>query len=126
MCCPCLFPQLDGISACFDNILPSKNAILRKLFLSFGPVLSGNACSHPTKLSVATLTIIKKKLEKNPTLTARQLKMRLTHTSVEEEEWSSEQADCCHLGPHEEKAKEESNTDSQPDEDEDEDGGGHY
>ncbi len=27
MCCPCPFPQLDGISACFDNILPSKTDI---------------------------------------------------------------------------------------------------
>jgi hypothetical protein len=27
MCCPCPFAQLDGISACFDNILPSKIAI---------------------------------------------------------------------------------------------------
>jgi hypothetical protein len=27
MCCPCPFPELDGISACFDNILPSKIAI---------------------------------------------------------------------------------------------------
>ncbi len=70
------------------------------------PVLSGNACSHPTKLSVATLNLIKKKLEKNPTLTARQLKMRMAHSSVEEEEWSSQQAVCCHLGPHEEEAKE--------------------
>jgi hypothetical protein len=68
---------------------------------------------------------MKKKLEKNPTLTASQLKLRMTHSSVEEDEWSSQQAVCCHLGPHEE-AKEESNTDSQPDEDEDEDGGGHY
>jgi uncharacterized protein YneF (UPF0154 family) len=41
-------------------------------------VLSSNTCSHPTKLSVATLNPIKKKLEKNPTLTARQLKMRMT------------------------------------------------
>jgi hypothetical protein len=49
-------------------------------------VLSGNACSHPTKLSVATLDLKKKKLEKNPTLTARQLKMRMTYSSVEEEE----------------------------------------
>jgi uncharacterized protein YneF (UPF0154 family) len=55
-------------------------------------VLSGNACSHPTKLSVATLNLIKTKLEKNPTLTARQLKMRMAHSSVEEEEWSSHQA----------------------------------
>jgi hypothetical protein len=39
---------------------------------------------------------------------------------------SSQQTVCCHLGPHQEEAKEESNTDSQPDEDEDEDGGGHY
>jgi hypothetical protein len=46
-------------------------------------VLSGNACSHHTKLSVATLNIIKKKLEKNTTLTARQLKMRMTPSSVE-------------------------------------------
>ncbi len=52
--------------------------------------------------------------------------MRMTHSSVEEDEWSSQQAVCCHLGPHEEEAKEESNSDSQPDEDEDEDGGGHY
>ncbi len=89
-------------------------------------MLSGNACSHPTKLSVATSNLIKKKLEKNPTLTARQQKMRMTHSSVEEEEWSSVQAVCCHLGPHEEEAKEESNTGSQPGEDEDEDGGGHY
>jgi hypothetical protein len=51
-------------------------------------VLSGNACSHPTKLSVATLNLIKKKLEKNPTLTARQLKMRMTNSLEEEEEWS--------------------------------------
>jgi hypothetical protein len=55
---------------------------------------------------------MKKKLEKNLTLTARQLKMMMTHSSVEEEEWSSQQAVCCHIGPHEEKAKEESNTDS--------------
>ena len=89
-------------------------------------MISSNACSHSTKLSVAILNLIKKKLEKNPTLTARQLKMRMTHSSVEEEEWSSQQAVCCHLGPHEEEAKEESNTDSQPDEDEDEDGRGHY
>jgi hypothetical protein len=72
------------------------------------------------------LNPIKKKLEKNPTLTARQLKMRMTHSSVEEEEWSSQQAVCCHLGPHEEEAKEESKTDSQPDEDEYEDGRGQY
>ncbi len=72
------------------------------------------------------MNLIKKKFEKNPTLTARQLKMRMTHSSVEEEEWSSQQAVWCHLGPHEEEAKEESNTDIQPDEDEDEDGGGHY
>jgi hypothetical protein len=78
-------------------------------------VLSGNACSHPTKLSVATLNHIKKKLEKNLTRTARQQKMRMTHSSVEEKEWSSQQAVCCHRGPHEEEAKEESNTDSQPD-----------
>ncbi len=90
--------------------------------MSFGPFV----CSHPTKLSVATLNLRKKKLEKNPTLTARQLKMRMTNSSVEEEERSSQQAVCCHLGPHEEEAKEESNTDSQPDEDEDEDGRGHY
>jgi hypothetical protein len=32
---------------------------------------------------------MKKMLEKNPTLTARQLKIRITHSSVEEEEWSS-------------------------------------
>ncbi len=89
-------------------------------------MLSGNACSHPTKLSVATLNLVKKKLEKDPTLTARQLKMRMTHSSGEEEEWSSQQAVCCHLGLHEEEVKEESNTDSQPDEDEDEDGRGHY
>jgi hypothetical protein len=82
--------------------------------------------THPTKLPVATLNHMKKKLEKNPTLTARQLKMRMAHSLVEEEEWSSQQAVCCHLGPHEEKTKEESNTGSQPDEDEDEDGGGHY
>jgi hypothetical protein len=94
--------------------------------LSFAPVLSGNACSHPIMLSVATLDLMKKKLEKNPTLTASQLKMRMTHSSVEEEEWSSQHAVYCHLGPHEEEAKEECNTDSQPDEDEDEDGGGHY
>ncbi len=93
--------------------------------MSFGPVLSGNACSHPTKLSVATLNLMKK-LEKNPTLTARQLKMRMTCSSVEEEEWSSQQAVCCDPGPHYEEAKEEYNTDSQPDEDEDEDGGDHY
>jgi DNA-directed RNA polymerase specialized sigma54-like protein len=62
------------------------------------------------------LNFIKKKLEKNPTL-----KMRMTHSSVEEEEWSSQQAVCCHLGPHKEEAKEESNHDSQPDEGEDED-----
>jgi hypothetical protein len=72
------------------------------------------------------LNLIKKKLEKNPTLAARQLKMKMTQSSVEEEEWSSQQAVCCHLGPHEEEAKEVSNTDSQPDEDKDEDGGGHY
>jgi hypothetical protein len=70
------------------------------------------------------LNLIKKKLEKNPTLTTRPLKMTMTHSSVEEVEWSSQQAVCCHLGPHEEEDKEESNTDSQPDEDED--GGGHY
>ncbi len=93
--------------------------------MSFGPVLSGNACSHPTKLAVATFDLKKKKLEENPTLTARQLKMRMTHSSVEEEEWSSQQAVCCHFGPHEQEAKEESNTDSQPNEDEDEDGEGH-
>jgi hypothetical protein len=63
------------------------------------------------------LNLIKKKLEKNPTLTARQLKKRMTHSSVEEEERSSRQAVCCHLGPHEEEAREEYNTDSQPDED---------
>jgi hypothetical protein len=40
-------------------------------------VLSGNACSHPTKLSVATLDLIKKKIKKNPTLTASQMKMRM-------------------------------------------------
>jgi uncharacterized protein YneF (UPF0154 family) len=40
-------------------------------------------------MSVATLNFIEKKLEKNPTLTARQLKMRMTHSSVEEKEWSS-------------------------------------
>ncbi len=40
--------------------------------------------------------------------------------------WSSQQAVCCHLGPHEEEAIEEYNTDSQPDEDEDEDGEEHY
>jgi hypothetical protein len=57
-------------------------------------VLSGNACSHSIKLSVATLNLIKKKLEKNSTLAARQLKMRMTHSSVEEEEWSSQQAVC--------------------------------
>jgi hypothetical protein len=72
------------------------------------------------------LNLIKKKLEKNPTLTARQLKMRMTHSSVEEEEWSSVQAVFCHLTPHEEEAKKESSTEGQPDEDEDEDGGGHY
>jgi hypothetical protein len=82
-------------------------------------VLSGNANSHPTKLSVATLNLIKKKLEKNSTLTARQLKMRMTHSSVEEEEWSSQQAVRCHLGPHEEEVGEEFNTDSQTAEDED-------
>jgi hypothetical protein len=49
-------------------------------------VLSDNACSHPTKLSVATLNLTKKKLEKNLTLTARELKMRMTQSSVEEEE----------------------------------------
>ncbi len=87
---------------------------------------SGNACNHPTKLSVATLNLIKKKLEKNPTLTARQLKMRMSQSSGEEEEWSSQHAVCCQLGPHKEEAKEESNTDIQPDEDEDEDGRGHY
>jgi hypothetical protein len=27
MCCPCPFPPQDGISARFDNILPSKIAI---------------------------------------------------------------------------------------------------
>jgi hypothetical protein len=54
------------------------------------------------------LNLIKKKLEKNPTLTTRPLKMRMTHSSVEEEEWSSQQAVCCHLGPHEEEDKEES------------------
>jgi hypothetical protein len=27
MCCPCPFSHLDGISACFDNILPLKFAI---------------------------------------------------------------------------------------------------
>jgi hypothetical protein len=43
---------------------------------------------------------------------------------VEEEKWSSQKAVCCYLGPHEEEAKEESNTDSQPDEYED--GRGHY
>jgi hypothetical protein len=53
------------------------------------------------------LNLIKKKLEKNPILTARQLKMRMTHSSVKEEEWSSQQAVCCHLGPHEDEAKEE-------------------
>jgi hypothetical protein len=52
--------------------------------------------------------------------------MRMNHSSVEEEEWSPQQADCCHLRTHEEEEKEESNTDSQPDEDEDEDGGGNY
>jgi hypothetical protein len=57
-------------------------------------VLSGNACSHPTKLSVAILNLIKKKLEKNPTLTAIQLKMRITNSPVEEEERSSQQAVC--------------------------------
>jgi hypothetical protein len=72
------------------------------------------------------MNLIKKKLEKNPTLTARQLKMRMTHSSVEEEEWSSQQAVCGHLGPHEEEAKEESNTDIQPYEDKDEVRGGHY
>jgi hypothetical protein len=49
-------------------------------------VLSDNACSHPIKLSVATLNLTKKKLEKNPTLNARRLKMRMNHSSVEEEE----------------------------------------
>jgi hypothetical protein len=70
-------------------------------------VLSGNAYSHPTELSVATLDLMKKMLEKNLTLTASQLKMKMTHWSVEEEEWSSQQAVCCHLGPHEEEYKEE-------------------
>jgi uncharacterized protein YneF (UPF0154 family) len=37
-------------------------------------------------LSVATLDLMKKKLERNPTLTASQLKMRITHISVEEGE----------------------------------------
>jgi hypothetical protein len=32
---------------------------------------------HPTKLSVATLDLMKKKLKKNPTLTASQMKMRM-------------------------------------------------
>jgi uncharacterized protein YneF (UPF0154 family) len=41
-------------------------------------LLSRNACGHPTKLSVATLDLCKKKLEKNPALTAHQLKMRMT------------------------------------------------
>ncbi len=91
-------------------------------------MLSGNAYSHPTKLSAAILNLIKKKLEKNPTQTARQLKMRMTHSSVEEPKWSFLQAVCWHLGPHEEEANEESNTESQPDEDEDEDedGRGQY
>jgi hypothetical protein len=40
-------------------------------------MLSGDACSHPAELSVATLNLIKKKLEKNPTLTASQLKLRM-------------------------------------------------
>jgi hypothetical protein len=101
-----------------------KSLFRESSFSSFGPVLSGNACTHPTKLPVATLNLMNKKLVKNPTLTARQLKMRMAQSSVEEEEWSSQQAVYCHLGPHEEKAKEESNTGSQPDEDED--GGGHY
>jgi hypothetical protein len=47
-------------------------------FCFFAPVLSGNVCSHPTKLSVATVDLVKKKLEKNPTLTASQMKMRMT------------------------------------------------
>jgi hypothetical protein len=55
-----------------------------------------------------------------------QLKMRMTHSSVKEDVWSSQQAVCCYLGPHEEEDKEESNTDSQSDEDEDEDGRGQY
>jgi hypothetical protein len=42
------------------------------------------------------------------------------YCSVEEGEWSSHQAVCCHLGPHEEEAGEESN-DSQPEDNEDED-----
>jgi hypothetical protein len=32
---------------------------------------------HPSKLSVATLDLMKKKLKKNPTLTASQMKMRM-------------------------------------------------
>jgi hypothetical protein len=77
------------------TILYHQKSLFRESsFSSFGPVLSGNACSHPTKLSVAILNLIKKKLEKNPTMTARQLKMRMTHSSVEEEEWSSQQAVC--------------------------------
>ncbi len=40
-------------------------------------MLPGNACGHHTKLFVATLDLMKKKLEKNPTLTASQLKMRM-------------------------------------------------
>jgi hypothetical protein len=41
-------------------------------------VLSRKDCGDHNKLSVDTLDLMKKKLEKNPKLTASQLKMRMT------------------------------------------------
>jgi hypothetical protein len=50
-----------------------KNGNLEKVVF----VISSSRFCHPSKLSVATLDLMKKKLKKNPALTASQMKMRM-------------------------------------------------
>jgi uncharacterized protein YneF (UPF0154 family) len=69
---------------------------------------------HPTKQSVATFDLMMKKLEKNPTMTASQLKMWMTPSPIRRRGVVITPSVCCHLGLNEEEAGEESNTDSQP------------
>jgi uncharacterized protein YneF (UPF0154 family) len=72
------------------------------------------------------LNLIKKKLEKNPTLTARQLKMRMTHSSVAEEEFHPNKLSVATLDLMKKKLKNNPTLTASHVTMEDEDGGGHY
>jgi hypothetical protein len=117
LCCPCPFPQLDGISpftfyhqncylnkvvfiictSAFWQCLQSSHQVVCCLLGPYEKEVGEESnndsqpaededdlmaqwkkrSGHPSKLSVATLDLMKKKPKKNPTMTASQMKMRM-------------------------------------------------